>query len=152
MQLDLGHLALFVGHAMNAKVTAQLRRGGQPKVRQSHGYLVQHLVERPRAIGELARRMGVTQQAVSKSVGELKRLGVVEVVRGSDARVREVALSARGRALLEHTRAVRTRLHRDLERRLGPRRAAQARALLAEALRLLGAEQTVLQRRVREPL
>lgn len=151
-QLDLGYLALFAGQAVNAKVAAQLRRGGQPKVRESHGYLVQHLVEAPRSIGELAKRMAVTQQAVSKSVAELKRLGVVDVGRGSDARVREVALSTRGRAMLEHTRELRGRLHRELEKKLGAKRVAEARAVLAQLLDLLDAAETVLQRRVRQPL
>ena len=62
------HLA---GLALDRRDGAAAARRGLPDLRTAHGFLVQHVVTGPRPIGEIAERMGVSQQAVSKSVGEL---------------------------------------------------------------------------------
>ena len=109
-ELPLTYLAQFVGAAANERVLQELRRQGPAAVRPSHGYLIQHLLAGSRSVGELAELLGVTQQAVSKSVGELSRAGYLKSVRSDDARVRRVALSARGRECVEATRTARRAL------------------------------------------
>jgi DNA-binding MarR family transcriptional regulator len=79
-------------------VRRRLEERGFTGPRISHGFLVQRLVEDARPIGALARDLGVTQQAVSKPVAELERLGYVERRPGpGDGRVRLVGLTRRGR-------------------------------------------------------
>lgn len=56
----------------------RLHAAGHADLRTSHGYVVQHVVEGPRPVGEIATRMGITQQAVSKTVGELVGIGYLE--------------------------------------------------------------------------
>ena len=75
----LGYLAFFLGQRVNELVVGRLMRAGFKQSRESHGYVVQHLIERDRSISELARRMGVTQQAASKiTAAEMIRLGILE--------------------------------------------------------------------------
>ena len=77
-----------------------------PHVRYAHGFLIQQLVEGPRPVGEIAENLGVTSQAVSKSVRELEALGYVDRWSDpADGRVRRVALTDKGRAVLEASRA-----------------------------------------------
>ena len=149
--LDLGHLASFVGLAVNAEVLAALQRAGFASVRQSHGYVIQHLIDGPRAASEIARLLGITQQAVSKSVRELSDAGYVEGVEGDDGRVRLVQLSARGKALVAASPAARRKIERRLARACGEAALAETRKVLAVALEALGGADAVRQRRVRAP-
>ena len=73
--LDLGYLAFFLGLRVNQLVLEQMHAAGFDNVRESHGYVIQRLIEEERTITELARRMEVTQQAASKFVAELVVLG-----------------------------------------------------------------------------
>jgi DNA-binding MarR family transcriptional regulator len=150
--LDLGHLALFVGYRYADAVKAALEREGFDGLTFSHGFVFQHLVEAPRTIGELSARLGVTQQAASKVVAELTRLGYVErVLDPKDARVHRVRLSRRGWASVMTSRRARARLERRLAKRYGARALEGARALLAEMLEELGGSAEVRARRVRPP-
>ncbi len=98
-ELDVVLAALFAGLALNEQVTARLHAAGFDDVRFSHGFVFQHLVPGPLPVGELARRMEVSQQAASKAAAELERLGYLERTPDpADARVRRLGLSARGRA------------------------------------------------------
>jgi DNA-binding MarR family transcriptional regulator len=150
--LDLGTLALFVGQACAEVVQQGLVQCGFDDVRFSHGFVFQHLVEGDRSIGELAERLGVTQQATSKSVAELERLGYVE--RGNDeadARRRVVRLTPRGRAVIDAARRARSKLERQLVRRHGASAITTCKAALAAVLDGLGGSEAVRQRRVQAP-
>ena len=141
-QLDVVLAALFAGLALNERVTERLHTDGFDDVRFSHGFVFQHLVPGPLAVGELARRMGVSQQAASKAAAELERLGYVERAPDpADARVRRLALSARGRA-------ARAAVADELAGVLGPRRAETLRRTLLDALAAAGGLDAVRARRV----
>jgi DNA-binding MarR family transcriptional regulator len=146
--LDLGHLAQFVGQAYNEHVQDALRAAGFAELRDAHGYLFQHLLAVDPTIGELAERMEVTQQAVSKLVGELVTLGYVErAVDPDDARIRRIRLSARGREAVARARTARA----ELEARLANGETERTRTALIAVLRALGAEPRIRSRRVRPP-
>lgn len=149
--LDLGHLALFVGQAANQWVLAKLETEGFRALKPSHGYLVQHLLAGPRAVGELARLLGVTQQAVSKSVQELEAAGYVTIAPGADARVRRVELSERGVEAVDAARRCRKRLEQRLRRACGADAFGQAKIALKHALSELGGLEAVRARRIRPP-
>jgi len=148
--LGIGQLAFFVGRRLNEIVLAKLRAAGHEGLRMSHGYLIQHLVEGDRSVTELARRMGVTQQAASKAVAELAALGYVESAPSDDARVRIVRLSARGRSMLELTRKIRKSTEASLLRGVRVSTRHRARLVLITMLERLGAGDTVRARHVRE--
>jgi DNA-binding MarR family transcriptional regulator len=148
-QLDLVLAALFAGLALNEQVTDRLHAGGFADLRFSHGFVFQHLVPGPLPVGELARRMRVSQQAASKAAAELERLGYVERAPDpDDARVRRLALSERGRAAVAAGRTARAEVAAALEARLGPRRAKALRAGLLDVLDAAGGLEAVRGRRV----
>jgi len=150
--LDLTLVSLFAGQALNEEVRARLEAAGFSGLRTGHGFLVQRLIEGPQPVGALARDLGVTQQAVSKTVAELERLGYVERRPGpGDARVRLVALTERGLAAVEAARAARAEVVAALRERLGPRRVDAAARVLREVLELHGADAAIRARRVRPP-
>lgn len=147
-ELAVTHLASFVGSFANQHVLHEMKRLGFGDLREAHGFLVQHLLRGPHSVGELGRLMGVTQQAVSKTVAELTRLGYLETQAGDDARVRLLRLSERGHASVLASRKIRERLERRLSDKLGPKRLAALRATLADALDELGGVAAVKARRV----
>ncbi|WP_426734919.1 MarR family winged helix-turn-helix transcriptional regulator [Myxococcus faecalis] len=147
--LDLGYLALFVGQRMNDQVLEELHGAGFTGLRHSHGHVFQHLLGGARSISELAKLLGVTQQAASKSVAELESLGYVDKTEAGDARVRQVALSPRGLASVEKSRALRSALQKRFERQHGEGPLREARTLLAGMLVSLGGEDAARRRRVR---
>jgi DNA-binding MarR family transcriptional regulator len=149
--LDLGQLAFFFGQRMNEEVLRRLHAAGFDGVRIAHGYLVQHVVEAARSVTELGERMGVTQQAASKVVAELTELGYLEQAPSDDARVRRVRLSPRGRAMLESTRRIRSRLERTLLRGASTAHVRHAKTLLIAALERLGGIDAIRTRRVQQP-
>ncbi|MEZ5317780.1 MAG: hypothetical protein R2752_10300 [Vicinamibacterales bacterium] len=104
-------------------------------MRESHGFVVQHLVAgRP---DDLGSRRRATQQAASKVVTELAAAGVV--TRAGRRPPRASACRACGRRAVTEARAARRRVDRRLVRVDRPRRApATARRAMLQALRALG--------------
>jgi DNA-binding MarR family transcriptional regulator len=150
-QLDLGHLAFFVGLRVNEAVLEALHESGFDGLRPSHGFIFQHLLGTDRSITELAELLGVTQQGASKVVTDLKRLGYVEEVATSDARVRRVRLSARGTAAVQKTRALRAALEKSVTKKCGAPAMSSARALLSALLESLDGPPDVRVRRPKAP-
>lgn len=146
--LPLSHLAGFVGIFADRYVLTELERQGFGDLRRSHGFLVQHLLRGSHSVGELATRLGISQQAVSKTVGELTRAGYVETVTGTDARVRLVQLAERGRRAVQASRRSRQKLERTLKGALGAARYEQAQRALVQLLESLGGAAAIEQRRV----
>lgn len=150
--LDTGTLALFVGFAAAAAVQDELAALGLDDLRFSHGYVFQHLVEGEPTISELAAKLGTTQQAASKSVAELERLGYTERVPDpADARVRHVRLTARGHNAIAITRRLRAALEDRLTEVCGRDRLSETRAVLTELLDALGGTGAVRHREIRPP-
>src|ERR1700676_3920547 len=136
-ELDLGYLAFFLGLRVNELVLQRLAKAGISGVRESHGYVIQHLIEKERSISELAVRMGVAQQASSKMVAEMVSLGLLQLARGKDRRAKRVRLSRYGWKIMQLSRQARTELHRRLVRQIGKRKYETARAIVLECLNKL---------------
>jgi DNA-binding MarR family transcriptional regulator len=151
-QLDVGYLAMFVGQAFADAVLQALAAAGHPELRFSHGFVIQHVIDADRTIGELAERMRVTQQGASKAVAELETLGYLERVPDvSDARIRRVRLSALGREAVQVTRQAREKVARKLSSQIGEPALAGCRQTLARMLEALGGAEAVRARKVLPP-
>jgi DNA-binding MarR family transcriptional regulator len=151
-RLDLSLAAMFVGLALAEEVQRRLAADGFADARFGHGFVFQHLVAGPLPIGDLARAMDVTQQRASKATAELEALGYVRREPDpADARVRRIALTERGQAVIEASRRARASILDDLRARLGAERIEAAEELLREVLRETGADAAVSARRVRLP-
>jgi len=150
-QLDLGYLALFLGQRINELVLARARAAGFTELRESQGYVVQHLIESERSITELARRMEVSQQAASKAVAEMVTLGILETTTGGDRRSKMVRLSERGWQAVQFSRRSRKQIDKRLRGVLGTEKYEEARSTLLACLTALGSVQRIASRRVRPP-
>lgn len=150
LALDLPVLAALAGTAANDHLLMRLHDAGFAGIRVSHGYVIQLLVDARPTVGELAERLGVSQQAVSKTVAELESLGVVERTADErDRRVTRVALTARGQAVLDRTRSERQALEAAVHREVGD--LAAAKQALAALLHHSGGRAAVQQRRAKPP-
>jgi DNA-binding MarR family transcriptional regulator len=149
--LDLGYLALFFGLRMNEMVMERMAAEGFGDVRESHGYVIQHLIETDRSITELAERMEVTQQAASKVVAELTSLGILEAATGEDRRSKRIALSKRGREAVAISRKIRKQVESKLIKELGADRYGEAKSILLQALKRFGGLEPIRARRIRAP-
>ena len=151
-EADLSLASLFAGWALAGEVQRRLAADGHGDLRFADGFVFQHLVGGPVTIGVLAERLGVTQQAASKSVVDLERRRYV--ARSSDpadGRARLVALTPRGQEAIERARHHRAALAGELAERLGSRRIEAARRLLLDVIAELGGEPALRSRRVRAP-
>jgi DNA-binding MarR family transcriptional regulator len=149
--IDLPTLAALAGNAVSEHLLAELRAAGHAGVRASHGYIFQLLIDGPKAVGELAPLLGVTQQAASKAVLELEALGYIERRADGDNRVKRIALSARGRAVIRDSRQFRAKLEARIVDVVGARAVASARSALLALLEETSGLDSVARRRVRPP-
>jgi DNA-binding MarR family transcriptional regulator len=150
---DLTLLLTALHAAVDAEVLRRLAAAGHPRLRGSHGYVFQHLVQGPMRITDLARKLGMTLQGASKVVLELEQLGYVgRRVDPDDRRNRIVELTAHGWAGIEAGRAARAAVTADLRAVLGEPAAAD----LVDALQRLadhtGGLRELLARRLRPGL
>ena len=150
-QLELPYLGFFLGLRVNELVMEQTWKAGFRGVRESHGYVIQHLIESDRTITELARRMEVTQQAASKMVAELIHLGLVEAVSDKDRRAKRIRLAQRGRNCVQLGRRLRARLEKQLIRSAGKKNYEEAKATVLTCLEVLGGVERIHSRRIRAP-
>jgi DNA-binding MarR family transcriptional regulator len=149
--LDLAYLGFFLGLRVNELVQKRLASRGFPAARQSHGYIIQHLIEGDRTITDLAHRMEVTQQAASKVVAQMVRLGILESVPGDDRRARNIRLSERGWKSVENARTARRTIEARFVRSIGQRKYGAAQKVLLKLLEELGGFPRIRSRRILEP-
>jgi DNA-binding MarR family transcriptional regulator len=149
--LDLAYLAFFLGLRVNELVMGRMTTAGFKGVRESHGYLIQHLIESERSITDLAKRMDVTQQAASKVVAELIGLGILEAAPARDRRAKRIRLSQRGWDCVRLGRRARAQIDRRLVSEAGAKDYEIARSILVTYLRALGGMDRIRLRRVRAP-
>ncbi|MEX1364936.1 MAG: MarR family transcriptional regulator [Nannocystaceae bacterium] len=104
-------------------------------VRSSHTALIPHIDLAGTRLTELARRVGVSKQAVGQLVGELEQLGVLcRVPDPEDGRAKLVRFTEQGQRWMLDGLAVLREIEDELLQHLGPRR---MRALHSALLALL---------------
>jgi DNA-binding MarR family transcriptional regulator len=140
--------------ALNAAVTAEVVRrigeAGFGDLRPAHGYVFQHLIPGPARIGDLATKLGMTQQGASKLVVELEDLGyVIRRIDPHDHRNRFVELTAHGWAGIKAGREARAAITAELRAALGDQPAADLISSLQKLTKHTGGLQTLLGRRLR---
>ncbi|MFK4085841.1 MarR family winged helix-turn-helix transcriptional regulator [Kribbella sp. NPDC020789] len=149
---DLSLASLFTGWALADELQRRLAADGFADSRFADGVVFQHLVAGPVTITTLAERLGVTQQAASKTVADLQARGyVTRRTDPTDARAKQVALADRGQAVIAAARTHRAALDTELRKALGPDRVEAARQLLVDTLTHLNTTPTLRARAVRPP-
>jgi DNA-binding MarR family transcriptional regulator len=89
------------------------------------------LAPRPQGLSDLARRLGVSRQAVHKLALEAAALGYIEFIDSpDDARVKRLAFTAKGHAMVRSAEEELQRIEGRLARRMGAERLALLKELL----------------------
>lgn len=86
----------------------------------------------PLRISELAERQLLDRTALSRNLDPLVEHGYIEVVRGNDARTREVALTRKGKAALKSAEPCWVQAQKIVAKRLGAERLDALIATLGE--------------------
>jgi DNA-binding MarR family transcriptional regulator len=150
---DVNLLSQLVFTATTKRVVTDLAAAGFDDLRPSHGYVFQGLLAGDSTITQLAQRLGVSAQAVSKRVAELDAAGyLVRRPDGTDGRARSVEITARGRAMLAKVRESQDAVAEEIVAHLGARDAAELDRLLRSLLDLYGGVDVIADRRIRPSL
>ena len=86
------------------------------------------------SVGELAESLALDQSTLTRGVALLERRGLTERVPHSDARVKSLRLTARGRAVLDKARPRWAKAQQIVLRKLGPTGWSDARRRLGRLL------------------
>lgn len=93
--------------------------------------LLAHMGGKPMSMAELARRLAISRQAVHRTVGELVRRGILEVLDDPQRRnSKRVAYTERGRHVNRIGAQIIAEIEQRLARKLGARRVEMLRDLL----------------------
>jgi MarR family transcriptional regulator, temperature-dependent positive regulator of motility len=96
----LGQLLHFLSNAFEQRTLAKCHKRGHRKFRGSHSSVIAQLDAEGLCLGDLAERIGISQQATGKLVRDLERAGYVGSHPDSrDKRSRIIQLTASGAAL-----------------------------------------------------
>jgi DNA-binding MarR family transcriptional regulator len=131
---SVAQLLFKCARLVNERAIARVNeRGTGPALRASHTALFPHLSAEGVRGAELAKKLGVTKQAVSQLVTELEEWGVVEQIADpQDGRAKLVRFSKKGEQAMLQGLAVLNQLEAELSDKIGKRRMQELHtALLA---------------------
>jgi len=125
-------LLFKVSRLVNERAVARAReRGGTSEMRVAHTSLLPHIDWEGTRLSELARRLGVSKQAVGQLVDELEQMGTCErVADPTDGRAKLVRFSSRGKRQILDGLNVLDELEREFAPQLGKRRMLELRRTL----------------------
>jgi DNA-binding MarR family transcriptional regulator len=109
-----------------------MHASGSPELTRSSSMIFSYLAPEGSRPADLARQIGVSRQAVHKTLNEMVEYGLVSLVPDpSDQRAKLVILTPLGRERVVMARRVLVELERELEARIGSERMAGLREALA---------------------
>lgn len=134
--MSLGHLLFRAARILNELGVARAsRQFAVPGLRPVHMQVLPHLDLQGTRATELARRMGITKQAVGPILDELEGFGVIERVPDpADGRARIVRFTEGGRAGLLAGLGLLAEIEAELSERVGAERIARLKVDLAVVL------------------
>lgn len=128
---NLRQLLLRRSGWFETRVVDAADRYGYGFVTPAMNRLFAHMPHKPISISALARRLAVSRQAVHQTVAEACRRGILELVADeSDARVRTVRFTRKGRAMKQSATHAVAEIEAELQRRLGADDFAALRRIL----------------------
>jgi len=133
MSKSVGVLLRDGASAVDTEVRAALAEHGFDEVQPGHHTVLRHLGEDGARPCDLAANAGVSRQAVTKTLDDLERVGLVERTPDpADGRGVIVRYTPRGLAALKVARTRMNQLERRYASRIGADRWRTARAVLEE--------------------
>lgn len=117
-----------------ARVVECARANGYDRVTPAMARMFGHMSHRPIGLSALARRLGISRQAVHKCASDAAQLGLLEFLPAPDnARVVRVRYTAAGRAMESLARRDFGRIEDQLRQRIGAEALEELKRLLALA-------------------
>jgi DNA-binding MarR family transcriptional regulator/GNAT superfamily N-acetyltransferase len=104
-EVYLGSRLKRLGERMQAGAAAIIARAGLP-LQPSHMPLLSSLDIKAMTIGELADAVGSSQPGITRAIGQLVSLGMVETQPGKDLRQRTASLTEKGKAAMAIAKTV----------------------------------------------
>jgi DNA-binding MarR family transcriptional regulator len=138
----VGYLLIDGAHAISERILRRLHADGFDDMRMTHLVLAQHFdEERGSRLTDLAAAVGLTKPTVVKTINELVALGYcVREPDPEDGRAKLVVLTERGRAATLAGARASVEFEDEWAARMGRRRFAELRGLLAELVETVEAE------------
>jgi len=107
--------------------------GRSPGLARAHALVFAHLDSGGTRSSEIARRAGISRQAVGQTIAEMRRLGLVKLASDpTNRRARLVQPTAKGRKALQRAGTGSAAAERKLSRRIGPTRVKRLREALEQ--------------------
>jgi DNA-binding MarR family transcriptional regulator len=132
-QEDLGRMLHGAFRAFEVEVAEALAERDLDGLRPAFGSVFAHVDPTGTQLAELARRAGMTKQAMAAIVSEMQDLGLVRRVEDpEDGRGRLVVVTAKGRRRLSQAARAVANVEARVRRRLGERRYETLRGALDE--------------------
>ena len=142
---DFGILLGLAYQRFKTELELSLAKHGYDDIRSAYGYVFRALADGSLKLGELARRLGITDQGMLKIVQGMEQRGYgAREADPDDGRANRVALAKRGRAALATARRFHANFERELGETLGTAETAKFRALLERLVNEGAAAQRVL--------
>lgn len=128
---NLGQLLLQGFRWFDESLLNALHAAGWPQITRAHSMVFANLDPGGTRTAQIARRAGVTRQAIHQVVCDLQRLGLVELLDDPTNRTAKLVVpTARGRDSISVALAAFTDLEAELARRIGISRFAALRRAL----------------------
>lgn len=139
-QANVGQLLLKSARLLDERALARVNQSGVSiELRPAHTSLLPHIDREGTRLTELARRLGVTKQAVGQLVSELEGLGMLTRVDDpEDGRAKLVCFTERGIEAIHHGLSVLRGIEGELEQRIGRTRMRELQRTLSEIVDELG--------------
>lgn len=131
--LNLKQLLLARNHWFAQEIMAGVRASNYAFITDGQSRLLAHMGGKPMRMTELARRLGISRQAVHKSVNELIRRGILELRDDPNrANARLVAYTPRGKELNRGGARIIEDIERRIAEAIGAKGLSDLKALLSK--------------------
>ncbi len=138
---SVAQLLFKCARLLNEQALARMRDRGAPKLRPAHAALFPHIDLDGTRLTELARRVGVSKQAVNQLVNDLEEMGTVERAPDpSDGRAKLIRFSRHGRNSILDGLAMLGEIERELAQKIGEDNMSALHRALIELERVLERE------------
>jgi DNA-binding MarR family transcriptional regulator len=135
---NFGQVLLRAARLWNEAAVHRVQAASGPQLRLAHTGLFPHLNVEGRRATEIARRMGVTKQAVGPLLADLEGRGLIERVPDpKDGRARLLRLTPAGVGAMREGLQVLAQVEDVVREQVGGKRLRKTHAVLAEIVDLL---------------
>ncbi len=135
LRSNVGRLLEFGSHVFSDRAVAELQLRGHQDVRASHLSVVRNMNANGARITELARRAGMTKQAMGQLVRELRGHGYLELAADPvDRRAKVVTFTESGQRLARDAADSVAEAEGEFKRVVGKRGMKELRRLLARVV------------------